>query len=418
MGKRQRIDVAASDPRGSAQSSKPVVMGCEPPPGRATNGSTPAKPSYGIHANGFTSTKGDAENSKQSGTSHRPTNGSAADTPMNGSAASNQRPTNGSAADKPMNGSAASNHVNSRATAQAATNGNGADRSKHSGVPARGTENRAPDRNASNGSGMARPAAIYGSANGADKPRQDNKPMQGPAPHSSYDRERERRRVSAEMQQRPGTNGHRQVAGTSGGVAPGATPSKSSKCDKCDGSHPTDRCPHFKGGRENHKDAWANYGKEHPARLGSSGGNFVLRGAQVVRQPGDGSCLFHSLAFGLQKYGDRYVSAWSLRKELASFIQRNPKLEIAGDTLQEWVSWDANTTVPAYAAKMAHGRAWGGGIEIAAASLCKQANIHVYEQKGGEIRRISCFDYPGRKTNRFIHILYQGGMHYDALRVR
>lgn len=393
--KRQRTDVSDGSTK---QSATPVAYGPELPPGRVTNGSTPAKPAYGIHANGFTSTNGHAlENSKHSGATQRPTHAG-------------------------TNGSTTSNHVSSQAASKASTNGNGTDRSKSSGAPARATENRAP-RPTSDGSSMARPAAIYGPANGQERPRQDTRPTYGPAPpdKTSCDRERgsERGHASAEMQQRSGSNGHRQVSAA--GAASGSKPSKNNgKCDKCDGPHPTEKCPHFKGGRENHKDAWANYGKEHPARMGSGGGNYVLRGASVVRQPGDGSCLFHSLAFGLGNYGYRGVSAFMLRRELADFIRKHPKLEIAGDTLEEWVSWDSNTSVHAYASKMAAGRAWGGGLEIASCSLLKQANIHVYEMKGGEIRRISCFDYPEKKRPGqvpTIHILYQGGMHYDALRV-
>lgn len=133
----------------------------------------------------------------------------------------------------------------------------------------------------------------------------------------------------------------------------------------------------------------------------------------MVRQPGDGSCLFHSLCYGLKRIG-MGDQASQLRRELASFIQRNPKLEIAGDTLEEWVTWDANTSVGSYAQRMAAGRAWGGGIEIAACALLKKTNIHVYERKAGEIRRISCFDCP-QPTKRLVHILYQGGTHYDAL---
>jgi hypothetical protein len=147
--------------------------------------------------------------------------------------------------------------------------------------------------------------------------------------------------------------------------------------------------------------------------MGSNGGNFVLRGAHVVRQPGDGSCLFHSMCYGLNAMGMR-ESATVLRRELAHFIQRNPKVEIAGDTLEEWVNWDSNTSVSTYASRMAAGRAWGGGIEIAACALLRKTNIHVYERQKGEIRRISCFDCP-QPTKRLVHILYQGGTHYDAL---
>jgi len=57
------------------------------------------------------------------------------------------------------------------------------------------------------------------------------------------------------------------------------------KCDKCDGPHPTDACPHLKKAREKHKDAWVNYGTKHIKQMGSSGGNFVLRNARCVPQP-------------------------------------------------------------------------------------------------------------------------------------
>ena len=48
-------------------------------------------------------------------------------------------------------------------------------------------------------------------------------------------------------------------------------------------------------GRDKHPDA--QKGKGHS--MGGSGGNFVLRRARVVNQPGDGSCLFHSMSYGL-----------------------------------------------------------------------------------------------------------------------
>jgi len=188
----------------------------------------------------------------------------------------------------------------------------------------------------------------------------------------------------------------------------------STTCDKCDGKHPTDRCPHFQKDREKHKDAWVNYGcKNNPHQMGSNPGNFVLRNARVIRQPGDGSCLYHSLSYGL---GD--TDARSLRRELASFLKNNPTLEIAGDTLEEWVRWDSNSAVAEYASRQAIS-GWGGGIEMACCSHLKNVNIHVYESMGRmngcDFKRISCFDAPKPDRVRTIHVLYQGGLHYDAL---
>ena len=194
-------------------------------------------------------------------------------------------------------------------------------------------------------------------------------------------------------------------AGTGGGPA---------KCDKCDGPHLTDACPHFKKPKEEHRDAWGDYGTKGPLQMGSDGGNYVLRHARAVRQPGDGSCLFHSLCFGLNRgnNGGKFA-AGALRREIANFIEQNPRLEISGDTLEEWVRWDANASCSAYARRMASG-GWGGGIEMAACSRLKHVSVHVYERlRSGGFKRISCFSHPSAKCT--VHVLYQGGMHYDAL---
>mmetsp|Transcript_28562 Transcript_28562/g.50856 ORF Transcript_28562/g.50856 Transcript_28562/m.50856 type:complete len:621 (-) Transcript_28562:46-1908(-) len=189
------------------------------------------------------------------------------------------------------------------------------------------------------------------------------------------------------------------------------------RCDKCDQAHPTEQCPFFKGGRDKHKDAWVNYGRKHPLEMGTSGGNFVLKRARHIRQPGDGSCLFHSLSFGLKSIGINGYdnSAMSLRRAIANFIHRNASLEIAGDTIEEWVKWDSESSVKSYASRMSVS-GWGGGIEMAACSRLKGVNIHVYQHKRGEYHRISCFDAPNASRHtKTIHILYVGGMHYDAL---
>lgn len=197
--------------------------------------------------------------------------------------------------------------------------------------------------------------------------------------------------------------------------ATSAQPSRSTgRCDKCDGPHSTDACPHFKKPREKHKDAWANYGNARPRELGASGGNVLMRKGQCVRQPGDGSCLFHSLCFGLNRSGNcGRVSAHELRSQLSGFIAKNPNLDIAGDTLEEWVRWDANSSCSSYARRMSTG-GWGGGIEMAACSLLKKVNVHVYERARGGFKRISCFDCP-EPPSATIYVLYQGGVHYDAL---
>lgn len=179
-------------------------------------------------------------------------------------------------------------------------------------------------------------------------------------------------------------------------------------CDKCDGPHETDRCPHFKKLREKHDDAWSSYGKSKCSSDSGGDGAPIVRHARVVTQPGDGSCLFHSLSYGLSD-GSR---AASLRKDICGFIAKNPEMTIADTAIKDWIRWDTNDSVQAYAARMAEGT-WGGGIEMAALTRMKKVNVHVYEKCREGYRRISAFEFPGAKKT--VNVLYQGRMHYDAI---
>jgi len=131
-------------------------------------------------------------------------------------------------------------------------------------------------------------------------------------------------------------------------------------------------------------------------------------GAKVVRQPGDGNCLFHSMAYGL---GDGNASI--LRAAICTFMEQNPGLSIAGTPLTEWIQMLAGSEVNTYARKMAKGAQWGGAPEIACCAHLKKVNIHVYEErKKGAYELTVPFDVCGSRT---ISVLYVGGVHYDAL---
>lgn len=199
------------------------------------------------------------------------------------------------------------------------------------------------------------------------------------------------------------------VTAVSAATAEGGSRGGSSEttCDRCDGRHETVRCPYFKRPREEHRDAWVNKGRKTPREMGGNGGSFVLRSARVVQQPPDGSCLYHSLSYGLGG-----TSAHTLRREIAAFVERNPELKIADDPLKDWVYWDQNCSVSQYCRRMSIS-GWGGGIEMAACSHLKGVNIHVYERSSVGFQRISCFDYPG--ASKTIHVLYCGGVHYNSL---
>lgn len=117
-------------------------------------------------------------------------------------------------------------------------------------------------------------------------------------------------------------------------------------CDKCDGKHDTSACPYYKKDRDTHPDAQKNAF----AKLGGIShlpGN-TIRFARVVRQPGDGSCLFHSISYGLGG-----ISANRLRSEVTAFIKENPSYSISETPLKEWVRWDSGSSVDEYCRRMA-----------------------------------------------------------------
>ena len=206
-------------------------------------------------------------------------------------------------------------------------------------------------------------------------------------------------------------------------------------CDKCDGPHATARCPHFKKARDKHRDAWQGYsgegggGKNMKAQADRVAKAPLLRGARIVRQPGDGSCLFHSLSFGARKLGSSKAdcaSAASVREACAAFLERCPNAEIGGTPLREWIQWESGGDVKSYVRRMRGKGEWGGAIEIAVVSRCFNVSVHVFEKAGGDtFKLISAFDAAeggkssssGGKKEPVVRVLYSGRCHYDALEV-
>ena len=180
-------------------------------------------------------------------------------------------------------------------------------------------------------------------------------------------------------------------------------------CDKCDGKHETDRCPHFKKARDDHPDAQKNFFKKlgAPSTLPGS----VIRNAREVRQPGDGSCLFHSMAYGLKSH----CNANTLRAEVCKFIACSGSFQICETPLSNWVKWDSGQSTSDYARRMSRGQ-WGGGIEMAVCSEIHACNVHVYERGFLGYKRISAFDYHTNPESKpIVRVVYKGGVHYDAL---
>lgn len=186
---------------------------------------------------------------------------------------------------------------------------------------------------------------------------------------------------------------------------------KGGPCDKCDGPHHGDECPYFKGKkRDQHKDAWDAYQMTAP-KDEKTEEQFILHGGRIVRQPGDGSCLFHALAYGL---GD-CVQATSLRARVADFMSEHPDEVIAGNPLKDWVLWDSGLDTVTYAKSMRTGSRWGGAVEIAVCVQMHQIPVHVYEPISKGLLRISTFKPTVTKPGPVVNLCYGGRMHYDGI---
>ena len=132
-------------------------------------------------------------------------------------------------------------------------------------------------------------------------------------------------------------------------------------------------------------------------------------------QPGDGDCLFHSLAHFLP--GETPAT---LRGRVARCICDTPDEIVAGSPLRDWVEWDSGLDPSAYASRVVGAHHWGGAIEMAVLAHLLNMAIHVYEREtaGGQgtFRQIARFG--GESDLACVaHVVYEGRSHYDALRV-
>ena len=108
--------------------------------------------------------------------------------------------------------------------------------------------------------------------------------------------------------------------------------------------------------------------------------------ARVVPQPGDGACLFHSLADGNQ------AEPLRLRHAVADFIESQPDALISGEPLRAWVKWESRLPPATYAARMRGAGCWGGAIEIAVrrASRSRSPCMHTAHASSPTRCRTAC----------------------------
>lgn len=132
----------------------------------------------------------------------------------------------------------------------------------------------------------------------------------------------------------------------------------------------------------------------------------------LVSQPEDGSCLFHSIAFGI---GDG-CDAKTLRRDIAEFIATKSKSSVAGEPIEEWISMSAGTSPRTYAKDLLQPYTWGSALEIAVAAKIKRVNINVYQScSSGKFKLTTEFTEPSAAGT--VDVVYRTtpSKHYDAL---
>ena len=130
--------------------------------------------------------------------------------------------------------------------------------------------------------------------------------------------------------------------------------------------------------------------------------------ASRVPSPGDGSCMFHSLAHFLGK------KAQDVREEVVLWMDREKETFVVdGTPLVNWVEY-SHVPFKTYLKRMRSPREWGGHTELVAAHNLYKRNISVYEPKSGLYKRIERMSKPAFPEGEEMHLLFSPG-HYDAL---
>ena len=99
-----------------------------------------------------------------------------------------------------------------------------------------------------------------------------------------------------------------------------------------------------------------------------------LSRAFVTDVPGDGTCLFHAIAFPFQ---NPLLSGENLRDIVANVIERHPHALLHGVSIETWIQWESHCTAILYAKKLRNGM-WGGALEMTILASLLDVDMFIY----------------------------------------
>ncbi|XP_038702050.1 OVARIAN TUMOR DOMAIN-containing deubiquitinating enzyme 4-like isoform X2 [Tripterygium wilfordii] len=148
----------------------------------------------------------------------------------------------------------------------------------------------------------------------------------------------------------------------------------------------------------------------------SSHGKRVYTDYTVIGIPGDGRCLFRSLAHGACLRSGKTAPKERLQKELADDL----RARIADEFIKrrEESEWFVEGDFDSYVAQMRKPRVWGGEPEMFMAShvLLMPITVYMRDDEAGGLISIAEYGQEYGKEDP-IRVLYHGFGHYDALQI-
>ncbi|XP_012073035.1 OVARIAN TUMOR DOMAIN-containing deubiquitinating enzyme 4 isoform X2 [Jatropha curcas] len=147
-----------------------------------------------------------------------------------------------------------------------------------------------------------------------------------------------------------------------------------------------------------------------------SHGKKVYTDYSITGIPGDGRCLFRSVAHGACLRAGKPAPSESVQRELADDL----RIRVADEFInrRQETEWFVEGDFDTYVANMRKPHVWGGEPELFMAShvLKMPITVYMYDQTAGGLISIAEYGQEYGKENP-IRVLYHGFGHYDALQI-
>ncbi|XP_043691888.1 OVARIAN TUMOR DOMAIN-containing deubiquitinating enzyme 4-like isoform X2 [Telopea speciosissima] len=148
----------------------------------------------------------------------------------------------------------------------------------------------------------------------------------------------------------------------------------------------------------------------------SSHGKKVYTDYSITGIPGDGRCLFRSVAHGACLRSGKPSPSESLQRELADELRARVADEFVNR--REETEWFVEGDFDTYVSQIRKPSVWGGEPELFMAShvLRMPINVYMYDEDAGGLIAIAEYGQEYGKEDP-IRVLYHGFGHYDALQI-